>query len=149
MWCHMNAEGDLLENLIPDAVQVSGSDSDESKEAKFLAFASGDIRVLITKPKIGAWGLNFQHCAHIVYFPSHSYEAYYQAVRRCWRFGQNREVNVDIVLTEGEMRVMENLQRKAEAADSMFSNLVAEMNHAVGIDRQKHYTGKQEIPSWL
>ena len=149
VWCHMNAEGDLLEKLIPDALQVSGSDSDEKKEEKLLAFAEGKTRVLITKPKIGAWGLNFQHCAHIVYFPSHSYEAYYQAVRRCWRFGQTRPVNVDIVLTEGEQRVMENLQRKSEAADSMFANLVAEMNHAVSIDRQKQYNQQQELPSWL
>lgn len=149
VWCHMNAEGDLLEQIIPDAVQVSGSDSDEEKERKFLAFASGEIRVLVTKPKIGAWGLNFQHCAHIVYFPSHSYEAYYQAVRRCWRFGQKRAVKVDIVLTEGEQRVMENLQRKADAADEMFANLVAEMNNAVSVDRQKYYNATQELPSWL
>lgn len=148
-WCHMNAEGDLLEKMIPDAVQVSGSDSDSEKERKFLEFASGDIRVLVTKPKIGAWGLNFQHCAHIVYFPSHSYEAFYQAVRRCWRFGQERNVTVDIVMTEGERRVLENLQRKSEQADVMFSNLVAEMNNAVKIDRKDEFTKREETPAWL
>lgn len=149
LWCHMNAEGDLLEKLIPDAVQVSGSDSDEAKERKLLSFANGETRVLVTKPKIGAWGLNFQHCAHIVYFPSHSYEAYYQAVRRCWRFGQEREVSVDIVMTEGERRVLENLQRKSEAASSMFDNLVAEMNNATAQDRGMYEGHKGEIPSWL
>jgi hypothetical protein len=82
--------GDLLERLIPDAAQVSGADSDEAKEEKFLAFARGELRVLVTKPKIGAWGLNFQHCAHVTTFPSHSFEQYYQGIRRCWRFGQTR-----------------------------------------------------------
>jgi hypothetical protein len=72
VWCHLNQEGDLLESLIPDAVQVSGADSDEKKEEAFTAFAHGQIRVLVTKPKIGAWGLNFQNCAHITFFPSHS-----------------------------------------------------------------------------
>jgi len=149
MWCHMNDEGDALEKLIPDAVQVSGSDSDEAKEDRLLAFADGKARVLITKPKIGAWGLNFQHCNHISYFPSHSFEQYYQAVRRCWRFGQKRPVRVDIVTTEGERGVMRNLQRKAEQADEMFSRLVAEMNQALAIERANHLTKKMELPSWL
>ena len=149
VWCHLNDEGDLLEKMIPDAVQISGSNSDEIKEERFLAFANGDIRVLVTKPKIGAWGLNFQHCAHVVFFPSHSYEQYYQGVRRCWRFGQKRQVNVDIVLTEGERRVMKNLQRKSAAADQMFSNLVAEMNHATHIEGGAKFTKNERIPSWL
>ena len=114
-----------------------------------MAFARGEIRVLITKPAIGAWGLNFQHCNHITFFPSHSFEQYYQGVRRCWRFGQKREVNVDIVTTEGERGVLKNLQRKAEQADRMFSNLVAEMNSAIAIDRAASFTKTQEIPSWL
>lgn len=149
VWCHLNDEGDLLEKLIPDAVQVSGSDSDERKEERLEAFAEGRARVLITKPKIGAWGLNFQHCNRVTFFPSHSFEQYYQAVRRCWRFGQTRPVRVDIVTTEGERGVMRNLQRKAEQADEMFSHLVAEMNHALGIERAKTTTNPLEIPSWL
>ena len=114
-----------------------------------MAFARGDIRVLITKPSIGAWGLNFQHCNHITFFPSHSFEQYYQGVRRCWRFGQKRAVNVDIVTTEGEKGVLKNLQRKAEQADRMFSNLVAEMNAAIAIDRSATFTKKMEMPTWL
>ena len=80
VWCHMNDEGDLLEKLINDSVQVSGKDSDKSKESKFMMFANNKIKVLITKPKIGAWGLNFQNCNHMTFFPSHSFEQYYQAV---------------------------------------------------------------------
>ena len=79
----LNEEGDRLAEIISGAQQVSGSDSDEEKEEKFTAFAKKKLRVLITKPKIGAWGLNFQHCAHVTFFPSHSFEQYYQGVRRC------------------------------------------------------------------
>jgi hypothetical protein len=149
IWCHMNDEGDLLQKMIPGSVQVSGSDSDEKKEERFLAFANGEARVLITKPKIGAWGLNFQHCAHIVYFPSHSFEQYYQAVRRCWRFGQERSVRVDVVMTEGERKVMQNLQRKSEGAGTMFEHLVREMNHSVGIQKINNAVNAQGVPSWL
>ncbi len=149
VWCHMNDEGDLLEKLIPDAVQVSGSDSDDVKEARLLSFAEGRARVLITKPKIGAWGLNFQHCNHVTFFPSHSFEQYYQAVRRCWRFGQKRPVRVDIVTTEGERGVMRNLQRKAKQADEMFDRLVTEMNYAAGVERSHPMTKQLELPSWL
>ncbi len=149
VWCHLNDEGDALEAAIPDAIQVSGADSDERKESKLLAFANGDARVLITKPIIGAWGLNYQHCNHVTFFPSHSFEQYYQGVRRCWRFGQQRPVHVDIVTTEGEMGVLKNLQRKAKQADVMFSNLVAEMNSAVSVERANLHTTPMELPQWL
>jgi hypothetical protein len=149
VWCHLNKEGDRLAEIIPDAEQVSGADSDDVKEEKFLAFTSGQLRVLVSKPKIGAWGLNFQHCSHVTFFPSHSYEQYYQGVRRCWRFGQERPVTVDIVTTEGERGVMKNLQRKSLAADRMFSSLVAEMNEATKIERQVHGTIPEKVPSWL
>ena len=114
-----------------------------------LAFASGEARILVTKPKIGAWGLNFQHCAHVTSFPSHSFEQYYQGVRRCWRFGQKRPVRVDIITTEGQQRVLKNLQRKSEQADRMFSQIVSEMNQAISIDRSINFTDKEEIPTWL
>jgi len=150
IWCHLNDEGDLLEKLIPKGVQISGKDSDEAKEEKFLAFISGQISKLITKPKIGAWGLNLQHCSHVTFFPSHSYEQYYQGVRRCWRFGQKNPVTVDIVTTEGEKPVLDNLLRKAEAADKMFSVLVEYMNQAIKIDRNStQFAEKEVIPSWL
>jgi SNF2 family DNA or RNA helicase len=149
VWCHLNPEGDLLEQLIKDGRQVSGQDSDEKKEQTFLDFVNGDLRVLITKPKIGAWGLNFQHCAHVTFFPSHSYEQYYQGVRRCWRFGQKREVRVDVIATEGEQKVLKNLQRKSIAADKMFSQLVANMNDAISINRSEKFKQIEEVPQWL
>jgi hypothetical protein len=149
VWCHLNDEGDELARMIPDAVQVAGGDSDDMKEARLEWFAQGKARVLVTKPKIGAWGLNFQHCNHVTFFPSHSFEQYYQAVRRCWRFGQLRPVQVDIVTTEGERGVMRNLQRKAGQADAMFSRLVAEMNNALRIERDNNMTKRMETPAWL
>jgi hypothetical protein len=148
-WCHLNAEGDLLERLIPDAVQIAGSDSDDAKEEAFLGFVKGDIRVLITKPSIGAWGLNFQHCAHVTMFPSHSYEQTYQGIRRCWRFGQKSPVHVDMVTSEGEAGVLASIQRKSAAADVMFAKLVEEMNHAAGIERARTFNTPTKVPSWL
>lgn len=149
VWCELNDEGDELERLIPDAVQVSGKDSDDAKEDKLLSFADGKARVLVTKPKIGAWGLNFQHCAHVVTFPTHSFEQHYQGVRRCWRFGQKRPVRVDIVATEGSRGVLANLQRKGRQADEMFASLVSYMNAAQAIDRVRIATKPQELPAWL
>lgn len=149
VWCHLNEEGDLLEKLIPDAVQVSGKNSDDAKEDRMLAFADGKARVMVTKPKIGAWGLNYQHCNHIVDFPSNSFEQRYQGIRRCWRFGQQRAVTVDTVTTEGERGVVKNMQRKAAQADQMFTALVAEMNTALAIERASAFTTPQELPSWL
>ncbi len=149
IWCHLNPEGDLLEKLIPGAVQVSGNDSDEEKEERFLAFQTGQVDRLVTKPACGAFGLNFQNCAHVTFFPSHSFEQYYQGVRRCWRFGQQSPVTVDIVTTEGERGVLANLQRKSEAADVMFQNLVAEMNSALKVERKADRAVIPEVPSWL
>jgi hypothetical protein len=149
VWCHLNEEGNLLNRLIPDSIEISGKDSDEAKEEKFLAFAHGQARVLVTKPKIGAWGLNFQHCAHITNFPSHSFEQYYQGVRRCWRFGQKRPVRVDTVTTEGGQGIVRNLQRKADQADKMFSHLVAEMHNALSIEKPNQFTQKEKVPAWL
>ncbi len=149
IWCQLNAEADTLVKLYPEAKQVSGSDDDESKEEKFEAFRSGQLRVLVIKPKIGAYGLNWQHCSHVVYFVSHSYEQYYQAVRRCWRFGQTHPVEVDLIRTEAEERVMSNLQRKARAADKMFTDLVKYMNHVLAIERPHGNNKKMEVPKWL
>jgi superfamily II DNA or RNA helicase len=149
IWCNLNQEGDLLEKIIPYAEQVSGKDNDERKEQKLMAFAKGDIQKLITKPKIGAWGLNYQHCSHVTFFPTHSYEQYYQGIRRCYRFGQKKSVRVDIVHTEGELKVLQNLKRKAKQADRMFTSLINEMNNAVSISDKNYYTKKEELPPWL
>lgn len=148
-WCQLNDEGQLLTRLIDGAVEVAGNDSPEEKEEKLLAFSAGQIRVLVTKPAIGAWGLNWQHCNRMTFFPSNSYEQYYQAVRRSWRFGQKRPVTVDIVTTEGGGRVLANLQRKAAQADAMFDSLVGHMNEALRLDRATEHTTPIEVPSWL
>lgn len=147
-WCHMNSEGDYLEKILDDAVQVSGGDTDENKESKFLDFEKGNIRGLITKPKIGAWGLNFQHCSHQTLFPSHSFEQFYQCIRRSWRYGQKNKVKIDIVSSEGERMVLKNLQRKELQAEKMFSKLIYYMKDVL---QTKDIIKKQKevIPSWL
>lgn len=147
-WCHLNDESSLLANLIDGAVELAGADSPEAKEEKLAAFSNGEIRVLVTKPSIGAYGLNWQHCNRMAYFPSHSYEQYYQAVRRSWRFGQKRPVTVDVVTTEGGKNVLANLQRKAGQADAMFTELVAHMTKAADVDRTR-YENTMEVPAWL
>lgn len=148
-WCHLNDEADLLVKLIDGAVQVSGSDSPEEKEEKLHAFSDGEIRVLVTKPKLGAWGLNWQHCHRMTYFPSHSYEQWYQAVRRSWRFGQTEPVTVDIITTPGGEQTFANLNRKAKAADKMFDSLTGHMRDALGIRSVSSYPNPVEIPSWI
>jgi hypothetical protein len=149
VWCHLNDEGDLLERLIPGARQIKGSTSEDEREEIWSDFIAGRLRVVVVKPKIGAWGLNLQHCAHVVTFASHSYEQHYQAVRRHWRFGQTRPVTVDIIATEGEARVAANLQRKSEQADRMFAALVEYMNGALRLERATNITDPPEVPSWL
>ena len=149
VWCHLNKEADLLEKLIPGSRQVSGNQSDDEKEELFKGFAAGQVRVLITKPKIGAWGLNWQHCARMTVFPSHSFEQYYQAVRRCWRFGQTRTVEVEVITTKGQKGVLANLRAKSAAADRMFEVLVAQMGEARRLSSSREFREKMEVPSWL
>jgi len=148
-WVNLNPEGDFLEKLIPDCVQVSGSDSDEAKEEKILAFLTGQAARMVTKGKIAGLGLNLQFCNHAVYFADHSYEKFYQIQRRFWRFGQKNPVTFDIVTTPGGRNILKNLQRKAKAADEMFFSLVAHMNDAIKLDADRHFTKKEELPSWL
>lgn len=147
-WCHLNDESSLLARLIPGAVKVAGSDSVEAKEEKLSAFTRGEIRALVTKPRIGAWGLNWQHCHRMTYFPSHSYEQWYQAVRRSWRFGQQHAVQVDVIATKGSVNVLSNLQRKSAQADAMFTALVRHMNDSQAVTG-KSYDRPVEVPAWL
>ena len=93
--------------------------------------------------------MNWQHCNHVTYFPTDSYEQWYQAIRRVWRFGQEREVTVDVVSTPGQERVLENMQKKEKAAAEMFTSLVARMNDAQEIERLFSYNKKVEVPTWL
>jgi len=147
-WCQLNDEGTLLAKLIDGAVEVSGADSPDEKEEKLIAFSRGQIRVLVTKPVIGAWGLNWQHCNRMTYFPNHSYEQLYQAVRRSWRFGQTRPVTIDLVTTEGGLNALASLERKSAQADAMFDALVSHMTAAAGVRRGVTYSTEVEIPSW-
>lgn len=149
VWCNLNEEGDLLEMLIPGCVQVSGRDSDESKEEKLTAFSRGEYKKLVIKPKIGAWGLNWQHCNHTVFFPTHSYEQYYQAIRRFWRFGQTRPVKADLVFTDGDAAIIESIRRKRNQAEEMFRHLVTEMNAPLHHQRTNQHTNKMELAPWL
>lgn len=148
-WCHLNDESSLLAGMIDGAVEVSGSDSPDEKEEKLIAFTRGEARILVSKPKIGAWGLNWQHCHRMTFFPSHSYEQYYQAVRRCWRYGQQHPVTVDIITTEGGAQALRNLQRKSDQADKMFDALTMHMRDALGIQRGTDYEIPVEVPSWV
>ena len=148
-WAQLNVETDRLERIIPGAKQISGAQSDEEKEEVLQAFIDGEVRVLVTKSSIAGWGLNMQHCNHMSFFPSHSYEAYHQSVRRCWRFGQKRAVDVDIITTEGEQNVMKNLTSKSLAADAMYDVLVREMNNEIRAARPLAATAAVALPAWM
>ena len=147
-WCHLNDESSMLADIIDGAVEVRGSDDPEAKEEKLAAFGRGDIRVLVTKPSIGAWGLNWQHSHRMTYFVSHSYEQYYQAVRRSWRFGQQNPVTVDVIASTGVEGILANLQRKSEQADRMFDALLEHMTEALHIQRSHDHTKRMELPPW-
>src|SRR5690606_3343971 len=105
-WCNLNQEGDLITEMDTDCYQIKGSMSLDKKEELLLNFFQGNIKKLVTKAKMTAFGLNWQHCNHMVYFPTFSYEQYYQAVRRLWRFGQKRAVTADLVFSDGQKRVI-------------------------------------------
>ena len=148
-WCHLNSEADLVERLVPEAKQVSGSMPDELKEERLLAFATGELKVLVTKPKIGCWGMNYQNCHHQVMFPSDSFEQYYQSVRRSWRFGQTKPVQIKIITTEGGRGVLENLQRKSKQCDAMFESLNRYMNDQLKIESKLDFAKKGDLPKWM
>jgi hypothetical protein len=149
VWCNLNDEGKELARSISGAVEVCGADPEEFKEETFAAFVAGKVRVLVTKASIAGFGLNLQHCAHQTFFPSHSYEQYYQAVRRCWRFGQKSPVTVDMITTDGQADVLQNLNRKAEQASRMFDHLVALMWQELKVVQTTGYNKKEELPQWL
>lgn len=113
VWCDLNDESHTLHSLINESVEVQGSDKDEHKTNSMLNFAQGDIKCLVTKPKIAGFGMNWQNCHNMIFTGlSDSYEAYYQALRRCWRFGQTKEVNVYIIISAKEGCVKQNIERK-------------------------------------
>jgi len=151
IYCNLNPESELLAKMLPDFVNVKAKTSEadmREREDVFAGFSSGQIRGLIIKPKVGALGLNWQHCAHAIGFPTYSFEQYYQYIRRFYRFGQTQNVVSDMVTTESSAHVIESRQRKAKAADRMFSSLVEHMNHALNIEGAKA-TQREVLPQWL
>ncbi len=132
VWCDLNSEGDALTKAIDGAVQIAGADSVDVKEQRLVDFAAGRTRVLVTKPSIAGWGLNWQHAARMAFVGvTDSYESYYQAVRRCWRFGQSRDVHVHIFASKAEGAIVSNLKRKEREAGAMADALSAETQSAV------------------
>ena len=125
IWCHLNDEADMLAKLIEGAVNVQGSDSPEDKAKNLLGFAHGEFRVLISKPKIAGFGMNWQHCARMAFVGlDDSFEKFYQAVRRCYRFGQERSVHVHLFTAENEGQILANLKRKEKAHNELSKNMV-------------------------
>lgn len=128
IWCHLNDEAELITQLIDGAVNVQGSDSPESKSKNLLGFAHGEIRVLVSKPKIAGFGMNWQHCARMAFVGlDDSFEKFYQAVRRCYRFGQKREVQVHLFTAENEGQILANLKRKEVQHHEMSANMIEHM----------------------
>lgn len=128
IWCDLNAESKALTDAIDGAVEVTGSDDPEFKEQAMMDFAAGKIRVLVTKPTIAGFGLNWQHCRRVAFVGlSDSYEQYYQAIRRCWRFGQDREVFCYVITAETEGAVVRNIERKERQAAEMMEGMVEHM----------------------
>jgi len=147
-WCNLNEESKLLNELDKDAVEIIGGMSIEKKEDILEAFANGEIKRLITKAKMTSMGLNWQHCQHTVYFPTFSYEQYYQAIRRFWRFGQTQEVTCDMVISEGQERVMQSLQEKTDKAIQLYENLILNVNRDFN-NQVKQFNKNLILPSFI
>jgi superfamily II DNA or RNA helicase len=159
IWCDLNAESDALAASIPGAVNVQGSDSADRKVDALLGFASGRIRVLVTKPSIAGHGMNWQNCNRMAFVGvSHSYEAYYQAIRRCWRFGQKNNVHVHVIVSELEGNVVRNLERKMAEAQRLMGEVSTHTRAMVrdnivskaSSELRKHVSQSSvTLPSWL
>lgn len=147
-WCNLNDEGDLLSELDKEAVQIKGGMSIDKKEDILMSFAKGEIKRIITKPKMTSMGLNWQHCNHTVFFPTWSYEQYYQSIRRFWRFGQKRDVTCEMVISEGQERVIEALTQKTQKAIELYENLVASANRDFS-NTVKPFDKKIILPEFL
>lgn len=147
-WVNLNDEADLISQLDKDSKEVRGNMDIDEKEEILLAFSEGKIKKLITKTSITAFGLNWQHCNHTTYFPTYSYEQYYQAIRRFWRFGQKKDVTVDLILSDGQTRIMESLLIKKDKAEKMFSHLTKQTHSDFKIT-SKEFNKKISLPTFL
>jgi hypothetical protein len=158
VWCDYNVESSALHTAIAGSTEVAGSDAPAYKAESAIKFSNGDIRVIVSKPSIYGFGMNFQNCHNMIFCGiSDSYEQFYQAVRRCWRYGQNKPVNVHIIISEAEMNVLDNIKRKQADMDTMQSNMVAlmrdvtmsEIKRTTRITTDYKPKKKMEIPAWI
>lgn len=157
LWCDYNDESDMLRRKTANSVEVKGSDEPELKAKASIDFADGAIHALVSKPSIFGFGSNFQSCHSMVFCGlSDSYERFYQAVRRCWRFGQKKPVDVYIILSEREMNVLDNIQRKQRQMDEMQRQMTAlmrevtlsEIRHTTRITTDYKPAERMEVPAW-
>ena len=153
LWCETDIEADELQRRFPDAVEVRGSQSAEEKEEKLVAFSEGKVRKIIVKPKLAGFGLNWQHCARMAFIGlSFSYEQYYQAVRRCWRFGQSREVEAHVVMSSTERAIWQAVNKKADRHDAMKAAMRLAMKRAhlsARVLDDYNPTMNVALPDWL
>lgn len=155
VWCDLNAESQALAKAIPDAVEVTGSDSTEHKERAVVDFLSGRTRVLVSKSSIFGFGLNLQNCARMAFVGlSDSWEQIYQATRRCWRFGQTRPVEVHVITADAEGAVVKNIERKERQATEMMAQIVRHMaglqlDQSTHDEMEYHPAIPMRIPVWL
>lgn len=147
-WVNLNDESSLINELDLEAVEIRGDMKIEQKEEILLGFAKGDMKRIITKAKMTGMGLNWQHCNHASFFPTWSYEQYYQAVRRFWRFGQKNNVTIDLIVSDGQTRVMETLQHKTKKAQELYQNLIQNVNGSFNQD-VKEFNKKIELPKFI
>lgn len=158
VWCNMNQESEMLAEMINGAVEVTGSDTPEHKTKNLLGFAKGDVNVLVSKPKIAGYGMNWQNCNHVIFVGlSDSWEAYYQAIRRCWRFGQKKPVHVHVISADTEGAVVDNIRRKDEQnkvlGEKMVKHMLSVMDNSIFSAKttktEYNPTQKMEKPEWL
>lgn len=147
-WCNTNLESKYLKTMDKGAVEIIGSMSIEKKEEILIAFANQQIPRIITKAKMTSFGLNWQHCNHTVFFPTWSYEQYYQAIRRFWRFGQKNDVVVDLVISDGQKRVLDALQQKTKKAIDLYENLTKNVNQSY-TEKKKEFNKSIITPKFI
>jgi len=147
-WVNLNDESSLINELDKDAIEIRGNMTIEKKEDILLNFAKGNIDRIITKAKMTGMGLNWQHCNHSVFFPTWSYEQYYQAVRRFWRFGQKKDVTIDMVISDGQTRVLETLEQKTKKSIELYQNLVSNVNSNY-TETKKEFNKKVSLPNFI
>ena len=147
-WCNLNDESSMIKEMDSEAIEILGSMSIDKKEDILMNFAKGNIDRIITKAKMTGMGLNWQHCNHSVFFPTYSYEQYYQAIRRFWRFGQTKNVTIDMVISDGQTRVLESLQQKTNKAIKLYENLTKNVNSTFQ-DNRKEFNEQITKPKFI